>query len=396
MKMLISTTLFLLLFLVSVFSQTNEKLVCPSIDVVSPSDQVISGESLTFTTNIKGVDMQKHGLVWSVDKGVIIQGQGTHTIIVSTDRLEDDFINATVKLEGIRGGCINRAEVYVLVTKPKPFVDPDYFSTVSDNEVRARIDALVVELENNKGAIGYVVNKGSADDIKYRNNLIKSHLKLRNFDSSRITFVNDGEQESIKTMFRVAPCSNGKIISPSNSVSPDVPILFSVQTEGLYYYSSLKFKWTSNKGKIVVGQGTDRIVVETEKLRDETLKVKVEIEGLPKGCESKFTESAIITGQLFYEPLDTIDDIRSEYLQARLDAIIAQYLNSSYSKLATLVFVNSGKPKAVIEREKIIKEHLRFRDFDVSRIIFQYKGGRGTASSTVWIFPEGTDLSRID
>ena len=78
---------------------------CPAISVTGPSSVVQPGETMTFTANVSGGSQTDVTYDWSVDKGTIIEGQGTPVITVSTEGLSDTTVTATVLVGGLCEKC---------------------------------------------------------------------------------------------------------------------------------------------------------------------------------------------------------------------------------------------------------------------------------------------------
>jgi hypothetical protein len=180
---------------------------CGSIEVSGPPAVVESGETMTFTASISGSDGQEYSYNWSVDRGEIISGQGTSTITVSTDGLEDTTVNASVTATSSAENCsceLDGSDSGVVAPKPQPRLF-DEFGNIPNNDVRERLDAYFIQLQNEPDATGYIVNYGSARQITARENLIRNHMRLRNLPSDRIVFVNGGVEPQVRTRLWVVP-----------------------------------------------------------------------------------------------------------------------------------------------------------------------------------------------
>jgi hypothetical protein len=112
----------ILAFLVIVLAQTalcvesraqEQASSCPSITVTSKVYNPMSGimlngacpgSPISFTAAVTGVDpQQKYTLHWTVSAGEIVEGQGTSSIRVSTDKAIGARVTATVELVGLSG-----------------------------------------------------------------------------------------------------------------------------------------------------------------------------------------------------------------------------------------------------------------------------------------------------
>lgn len=174
---------------------------CGDLEVTGPPAAVGSGETMTFTASINGGEQQNVTYDWSVDKGEIVSGQGTSSITVSTDGLSDETVTATVETKG-DGDCatceLTGTENGIVTGTPDPVLI-DEFGNIKDNDVRARIDAFISELQNNPNDQGYVINYGSSRQIAARERLIRNHFNMRRFPLDRIVFVNGGVESQIRT-----------------------------------------------------------------------------------------------------------------------------------------------------------------------------------------------------
>lgn len=180
---------------------------CGSLEVSGPPAVVKPGETMTFTASIVGGDQQNVTYNWSVDRGEIISGQGTSTITVSTDGLEDTTVNASVEAVSSEENCsceLDGSDAGVVAPEPDPYLF-DEFGNIPNNDVRNRLDLFFVELQNNPTSTGYIVNYGSSRQIAARERLIRDHMRLRNLPADRIVFVNGGAEPQVRTRLWVVP-----------------------------------------------------------------------------------------------------------------------------------------------------------------------------------------------
>lgn len=174
---------------------------CGDLSITGPPAAVEPGETMTFTAQINGGQQENVTYNWSVDKGSIISGQGTTSITVSTDGLSDETLTASLETQG-GGDCANcqlsGSETGIVAGTPPPVLI-DEFGNIKANDVRARIDSFIVELQNNPDSQGYVINYGTSRQIAAREKLIRNHFNFRKFDLSRIVFVNGGAEPEVRT-----------------------------------------------------------------------------------------------------------------------------------------------------------------------------------------------------
>ena len=119
------------------------------------------------------------------------------------------FAVLTVVLFISSGSAIGQSSDYS--TEAPKAILIDEFGTLGDCDLRARIDALMVELQNNSESTGYVILYNGVDVLPafYESPLyepvILNHLLFRRFDRSRITFVRGGFLERGRTQFWLVP-----------------------------------------------------------------------------------------------------------------------------------------------------------------------------------------------
>lgn len=191
------------------FAQTNESekgLNCPSLSVTPPPAAVAEGENVEFTANLVGeVDKYKISYVWSVDSGKIISGQGTPRIIVSTEGLSDTTVNATVEIIGLPEECPNSASDATIPTCGVNNILIDEFGEIPNDDLINRLDNLFVHLTQDQTATGYILNYGSAKEIKKRESLFKDFFIRKDYDLSKVVFVNGGNEKEIRTRLWIVP-----------------------------------------------------------------------------------------------------------------------------------------------------------------------------------------------
>jgi hypothetical protein len=168
--------------------------VCPTLDV-SGGGVVEPGQSMTFTANVSGGTASNITYNWTVSAGTISSGQGTPSITVDTTDLSNTNVTATVDIGGSTGLCETctrtAQETGSVQARPTPRLF-DEFGPLSNDDVKARIQNLYVELGNNPGAQGYIINYGTDREIERREKQIRDAIRFLNLDASRVTLVRGG------------------------------------------------------------------------------------------------------------------------------------------------------------------------------------------------------------
>ena len=115
-----------------------------------------------------------------------------------------------------------------------------------------------------------------------------------------------------------------------------------------------ELKWHVSAGTITMGQGTDRITVDTTGLAGFEIVVTVELSGAPSGCKGSAsrTTRVILPGIICGLAFDSYGDIKFEDEKARLDNFAIQLLNEPLS--IGLIRMSSGQKTFANES----REHL--------------------------------------
>jgi hypothetical protein len=180
---------------------------CNAITVSGPSGVTNPGDSMTFTANVGGGGDYTYN--WTVSNGTISSGQGTSSITVSTTKdMAGQNVTATVEVGGMCPECPKTASETAGIAPPIKFTQIDEFGKLPDDEVKARVDGLYLQLNNNPTAQGYIINYGTAAEIKKRRAQIMKAINRpgTSYDPSRVTFI-DGPNNGtgINTKFYIVP-----------------------------------------------------------------------------------------------------------------------------------------------------------------------------------------------
>ena len=162
---------------------------CPTLTVSGPAGVTNPGDTMTFTANVSGGPDVTYN--WTVSAGTIESGQGTPSITVRTTReMGGSNVTATVELIGLdkKCDCPSTGSETAGVIKIK--TDPvDEFGKLKDDDVKARMDPFFIRLNSDPTAKGFIINYGTAAQIKARRAQIMKAVKFRKFDPGLLTFV---------------------------------------------------------------------------------------------------------------------------------------------------------------------------------------------------------------
>jgi hypothetical protein len=200
-----------LFFLISVFLSTAPSItlaqtpapVCPEWKVVPPSGIVQPHDQMTFSLDFGShVFTRPKGIVWSVEKGIIVEGQGTESIKVVSSSNKDIFSMITnVVVSGLPPHCPNTVTE---VTPVAPIIDPhpiDEFGEISRNDQRGRLDLFFSEIHNNPSDIGFLfIYQPDERTAQKKIRFIRDHALYRKVDLSRLVFCAEFEKQHRRTV----------------------------------------------------------------------------------------------------------------------------------------------------------------------------------------------------
>ena len=191
MKQIFFTTILALIFSFSVLGQAENQLCAKT---PGTAGVVEAGTPMKFVATVSGkTEGLTLGYQWKVSAGTIISGQGTCSITVDTTGLAGGTnITAEVTVKGFPECCPNTASETGSVA-PKPEREKyDEFGKLPNDEVKARIQNMYVELGNNPNAQGYVINYGTEKEIAARERQIQEAIRFLKLDGNRLTMIRGG------------------------------------------------------------------------------------------------------------------------------------------------------------------------------------------------------------
>lgn len=180
---------------------------CPTASVDGPSGLINPGSSATFSATVSGGANVTYN--WSVSAGTISSGQGTSSITVDTTKeMAGQTITATLEWIGDEA-CNCRGTASASASLPNQIDKEliDEFGPQKDDEVKARVDNFFIRLNNDPSAQGYIINYGTAAQIRARRAQIMKAINRpgSGHDVSRVTFVDQPTSGPVNTKFYLVP-----------------------------------------------------------------------------------------------------------------------------------------------------------------------------------------------
>jgi len=205
------TSLFALfsavLFSVSTVAQ------CPELSVSAPGDEVIAGESMTFSANIVSGESKSAAVLsfnWAVSAGTINSGQGTSVITVDTADLGGQSVTATLELGGLPASCSRTASATGSVRPSVVATKIHEFGAVNEEVEWAKLDNFVLLLQNEPNSVGYLISyrgpKGQVGEAKTVNaRMVKYLIEKRAVKRERLKSIDGGMRQTPSRELWIVP-----------------------------------------------------------------------------------------------------------------------------------------------------------------------------------------------
>ncbi len=151
------------------------------------------------------------------------------------------------------------------------------------------------------------------------------------------------------------------------------------------------YNWTVSQGEIISGQNTSQITVATtEDMAGDNITAKVEINSDDPDCDCQATDSEtapIAEPDVTIFLVDEFPKLPNDEVRGRLDNFFVTLQNNPN---AQGYIINYGPPREVATRERLMRNHITFRNAPADRIVFVNGGNTGEGiQSKLWIVPAG-------
>lgn len=184
-------------------------------------------------------------------------------------------------------------------------------------------------------------------------------------------------------------CPTIEVIGPAGVTRPDEEMTFvaSFSSSG----PNFTFQWAVEEGTITEGQGTP--IIKVKGVTDGvTVKATVSIGGLSSNCANSAWERGPVDQRLPQCSLDSWGNLSPNEVRAKMDIFFAELSNNPKDIGVISLNVKENQPlNANNKRLLLIKKHAIFRDFDLSRIVFNLELSE-IEQTTLWRVPPGAEM----
>jgi hypothetical protein len=190
---------------------------------------------------------------------------------------------------------------------------------------------------------------------------------------------------------QVCACPSVSVTGPAGITQPGDSMTFTANVSG-GTAQNITYNWTVSSGTITSGQGTPSITVGTDaSMAGSTVTAEVTI-GLDVDCNCPKTASA--NGPIEAKPtallIDEFGRLPNDDIRGRLDAFFQELSNNPNNQG---YIINYGTDREIAARERLITNHIAFRNFDRSRITLVRGGASpdGEPRTRLYRVPPGAD-----
>jgi hypothetical protein len=173
--------LTIIIFQSFAFAQAD-KSPCPTLSVNGSLKETSSNIILSFKADVRDFDLSKLTYIWTVYNGEILNGQGTSTITVKSEKPYEKSITAVIKLQGLPENCPNTASETASID-PRPLAyevsDCPKFTVRAFPEHVTKLNETVTfmvifdkDYETSKLKFSWVVSKGKLVSGQGTNSII--------------------------------------------------------------------------------------------------------------------------------------------------------------------------------------------------------------------------------
>jgi hypothetical protein len=183
-------------------------------------------------------------------------------------------------------------------------------------------------------------------------------------------------------------CPNVTVSCP-DAASENAPTTFTATISGGSPGITPTYNWTISAGKIISGQGTPSITVDTTGMAGQTIRANLDVGGYGMRCPASCATSVPIVNKP--QKFDEYYDIARNDEKARLDNYAIQLQSEPGSQAYVLVYPSRKASAAQAQaRAQRIKDYLvNSRGIDSQRVVITSGQPREDWLFELWVVPEG-------
>jgi len=188
-------------------------------------------------------------------------------------------------------------------------------------------------------------------------------------------------------------CPNVAIYCP-DTVTLGAPVTFTANLSGGTPNVTPVYNWTVSAGRILSGQGTSSITVDTAGLGGQAIRATVAVGGYDLNCTATCTTQ--IPAAIDVRRFDQYPNVRFNDEKARLDNFAIQLQNEPATRGYIIAYgsrrgrVDEGRVRGGRARDYLVNE----RGIEASRIVLIDGGYQEDLTIELWLVPTGADTPK--
>jgi hypothetical protein len=204
------------------------------------------------------------------------------------------------------------------------------------------------------------------------------------------------------TKVYVRNCPESKPFCPNVSIyCPDVqrvgaPITFTASVSGGTSDITPGYNWVVSEGRIISGQNTPTITVDTAGVAGRPITATVEVTGYGESLDCRAQCQAAVPAPPDSTKFGEIGEVPRDEEKAQLDVFVIELQNSPSAQGYIIAYGGSGRRSATgQQRAQRARDYVvTTRGIDPSRIVTLDGGQRTTGSLHLWLVPPGATPPR--
>ncbi len=184
-------------------------------------------------------------------------------------------------------------------------------------------------------------------------------------------------------------CPNVLITCPDRVVANE-PLTFTATATGGSGNVTPVYRWTVSGGRIIEGEGTTSIKVDTTGLGGQTIKATFSVDGYPQVCSASCgvqTQLPVVPSRKF----DEFPSIARNDEKARLDNFAIELKNDPTSTGYVIVYPGQNGRTGDVQKHttRIVSYLVNYRGIDARRIVTLTGATRAELLVELWVSPQG-------
>jgi hypothetical protein len=185
-------------------------------------------------------------------------------------------------------------------------------------------------------------------------------------------------------------CPEITIETPSTIICPDARVIFTAQVTKGEVNAQQRFKWTVAEGRVIKGQGTPTITVETTGAQGPGgVRVSVELVGPEIGCALTYSRAVDVTPFCPERKFDEFGEVSEEFEMMKLDVFAIRLRSEPDTVGLIIMYAGEHAPVGYAEArlERARNYLIDVRGLEADQILMKDAGSGVESTMELWVMP---------